>query len=222
MSIVQPTMIDLYCCQGAASKGYEDAGFRVLSGHDIVRQSRYPYAFEQGDALEVIAEIIGGKRARPSLLHAAPPCQGRTNAQKIQDNEHPMLIGPTRKLLIELGLPYVIENVPLMAGAEDLDPMIDPIMLCGTMFPGLNTRRHRLFESNLPLVAPAHPGHVHSQVKMGRPVREGEWYQAVGNFSNVPYIRENMGVPWMSRDGIRECTPPVYTELLGKQIITYL
>jgi DNA (cytosine-5)-methyltransferase 1 len=218
-----PTMVDLYCCQGAASKGYADAGFSVLKGVDIDRQPHYPYSFVQHDALAFIRYMLTWPR-KPDFVHAAPPCQGRTNAQKIQGREHPRLIGPTRDLLIELGVPYVIENVPLMAGAEDLDPMKDPITLCGTMFPGLNTRRHRLFESNMPIIAPPHPPlpYAHPQIKMGRPLREGDWYQAVGNFSNVPYVKANMGVPWMTRDGIRECTPPIYTQYLGRQILGML
>ena len=48
-------------------------------------------------------------------------------------------------VLIESGLPYVIENVP---GA----PLDNPIRLCGSSF-GLGVRRHRLFESNIPLLA---------------------------------------------------------------------
>ncbi len=69
------------------------------------------------------------------------------------------------------------------------------------------------------LTAPPHGVHVERQVKMGRPVREGDFYQAVGNFSNVDYARRDMGVPWMSRDGIRECIPPTYAEHVGKQIL---
>ncbi|MGW4270774.1 hypothetical protein ACWEGQ_00050 [Streptomyces seoulensis] len=94
--------------------------------------------------------------------------------------------------------------------------MCDPITLCGASF-GLRTYRHRLFESSFPLAVPMHPRHVHATVKMGRPLREGDWYHAVGNFSNVSYVRRDMRVEWMSRDGIRECIPPVYTEFIGRQ-----
>ncbi|MBM4685673.1 hypothetical protein GS532_17805 [Rhodococcus hoagii] len=61
-----------------------------------------------------------------------------SKAQVIRTNEHPELVGPTRDLLLEIGKPYVIENV---VGA----PLIDPILMCGAMFPGLRTYRHRLF-----------------------------------------------------------------------------
>jgi site-specific DNA-cytosine methylase len=45
---------------------------------------------------------------------------------------------------------------------------------------------------------------------------------AVGNFSNVPYVKRDMGVEWMSRDGIRECIPPAYTRFLGEQVAALL
>ena len=50
----------------------------------------------------------------------------------------------TRALLQRSGKPYIIENV---VGA----PLQNPVTLCGTMF-GLSVFRHRLFESNVPLV----------------------------------------------------------------------
>jgi DNA (cytosine-5)-methyltransferase 1 len=30
-----------------------------------------------------------------------------------------------------------------------------------------------------------------------------------------------MGVPWMNRDGIRECIPPAYTEHIGHTLLAY-
>jgi DNA (cytosine-5)-methyltransferase 1 len=206
----KPKLLDLFCCQGAASKGYADAGFRVI-GVDIAPQPRYPYSFWQRDALEFVR--IHGRHF--DAIHASPPCQAYSNAQKIQDNEHPDLIGPVREALLELGKPYVIENVPSA-------PLLDPVELCGAMFPGLHTYRHRLFESNFELDVPEHPEHVHRTVKMGRALQPGDWYHAVGNFSNVAYVRENMGVPWMNRDGIRECIPPAYAEYIGRQLMAHL
>ncbi|WP_372671287.1 hypothetical protein [Amycolatopsis kentuckyensis] len=57
---------------------------------------------------------------------------------------------------------------------------------------------------------------------MGRPLQAGDWYHAVGNFSGVPYVRADMGVPWMNRDGIRECIPPVYARHIGTQLLAHL
>jgi DNA (cytosine-5)-methyltransferase 1 len=55
---------------------------------------------------------------------------------------------------------------------------------------------------------------------MGRPVPEGWFGQYVGNFSGVPLARRVMGVPWMNRDGIRECIPPAYTAWIGRAFLT--
>ena len=208
----KPVLLDIGCCQGGATKGYEAAGFYVI-GVDTVPQPRYcGDEFVQADGLDVLRQVLETGRVcgdRINAIHTSWPCQGYSNAQRIQNREHPKLIEHGRKLLDEIGLPYVQENVQ---GA----PLKNPVTLCGAMF-GLHTYRHRLFESNVPLSQPWHREHTQRQVKMGRPVREGEFYQAVGNFSNVGYARRDMGVDWMTRDGIRECIPPAYTLYVGNQ-----
>lgn len=206
--MARPRLLDICCCQGGAARGYHDAGFDI-TGIDTEPQPNYPYTFIRGDGLKLLADP--GFIRQFDAIHTSWPCQGYTNCQKIRGNDHPKLIEPGRELLRATGLPYVQENVP---GA----PLIDPVELCGAMF-GLHTYRHRLFETNWPLTAPAHPEHVHPTVKMGRPLREGDWYHAVGNFSNVPYVRADLGVPWMTRDGIRECIPPAYTRFVGEQLM---
>lgn len=203
---MKPLLLDLFCCQGGASRGYADAGFDV-TGVDIVPQGRYPFPFVLGDAIKVAREYGHEFDA----IHASPPCQAHTNAQKIQGNEHPDLIEPTREVLEALGKPYVIENVP---GA----PLIAPVELCGAMF-GLETYRHRLFETNWELSAPAHPAHVARTTKMGRPPQPGEFMHIVGNFSGVDRGRQVMGMPWANRDGLREAIPPAYTEHIGRQLL---
>jgi DNA (cytosine-5)-methyltransferase 1 len=112
------------------------------------------------------------------------------------------------------GLPYVIENVQ---GA----PLLDPVVLCGAMF-GLRTYRHRLFEANFLIKAPAHPPHVAPTRKMGRPIRDGEFMHVVGNFSGVGTARDIMGMPWASRDGLREAIPPAYTKHIGLQLMAQI
>jgi len=55
-------------------------------------------------------------------------------------------------MLIRYGLPYIIENV-------DGAPLLNPAILCGTMFKGLRVLRHRLFETNFPVLVPPHGRH---------------------------------------------------------------
>ncbi|MFB6828140.1 SAM-dependent methyltransferase [Streptomyces hydrogenans] len=207
----RPRLLDVFCCQGGASAGYAAAGFDV-TGVDLHPQPRYPFTFVQGDAIAYIRE----HGHEYDVIAGSPPCQRYTLCQRIQGNEHPDLIGPAREAMEATGRPWIIENVP-----EAAPELRDPVTLCGASF-GLHTYRHRLFESNLPLEVPEHPEHVHPTVKMGRPLQEGDWYHAVGNFSNVPYVRRDLNVPWMSRDGIRECIPPVYAEHLGRQVLAHL
>lgn len=198
----RPRLLDLFCCQGGAAAGYVAAGFEVV-GVDMDPQPRYPYEFHQGDALTYPLDGF-------DVVHASPPCQAYTAAQTIRKNVHPDLVDPIRQRLTAWGGVWTIENVP---GA----PLVDPIELCGTMF-GLHTYRHRLFESNAQLRQPIHYPHMGSPVKMGRPLRPGDVYTAVGNFSNVDIVKVDMGVPWMTREGVRECIPPAYTAFLGKQL----
>jgi hypothetical protein len=145
---VKPRLLDIFCGAGGCSKGYQRAGFFVV-GVDINPMPRYcGDEFHQGDALEYLRD----HGHEFDTIHASPPCQaycslkGMPNAKK-----HLELVEPCRDLLEASGKLYVIENVP---GA----PMKSPTILCGTMF-GLGTgdadlRRHRLFETNWPLVIP--------------------------------------------------------------------
>jgi DNA (cytosine-5)-methyltransferase 1 len=215
--ITQPRLLDLYCCQGGATRGYQLAGYHV-TGVDIDPQPRYcGDRFIRADVIQFLHGNVEWIRRTFRAVHASPPCQRRTKAQKIQKREHPALIGPTREALESIGLPYVIENVP--CEGEDDDPLINPVELCGAMF-GLRTYRHRLVEAGggLVLKQPDHPAHLALTTKMGRPIREGEYYHAVGNFSGVALVREDMGMEWANRDGLREAIPPAYAEWVGKRI----
>lgn len=204
-----PRLLDAFCCQGGASAGYAAAGFTVV-GVDIAPQPHYPFPFHQRDAITFIRT-----HARHfDAIHTSPPCQAHTLAQRIMGNTHEDLIAPTRQALIESGKPWVIENV---VGA----PLVDPIELCGAMF-GLRTYRHRLFESNIPLTAPAHPEHKARTTKMGRRPVVGENLHIVGNFSGADIAREVMGMPWATRDGLREAIPSVYAEFVGRQVLEHI
>jgi len=198
--------LDLFCCAGGASMGLYRAGFEVV-GVDIEPQRHYPFEFRQADALTFPLDGF-------DFIWASPPCQAYTKAQRLQKREHPDLIAPIRKRLEASGKPWVIENVP---GAP-LNPFRS-FMLCGSMFPSLRVYRHRWFETNFRVNVPHHPAHTAVQVKMGRPVRQGDFIQVVGNFSGVAYAREAMGIEWMTRDELREAIPPAYAEFIGRAAI---
>lgn len=199
--------LDLFSCAGGATRGLQLAGFHV-TGVDIDPQPNYiGDAFHQADALTFPLDGY-------DFIWASPPCQAHTLAQRIRGNEHPDLIEPIRDRLKAAGVPYCIENVE---GA----PLIEPVMLCGSMF-GIRTYRHRLFECSFPVVQPGHPEHTAPLRKMGRPVQDGEYMHIVGNFSGADLAREIMGMPWASRDELREAIPPVYSEYIGRSAIAFI
>ena len=203
----KPRLLDLFCGAGGAAKGYQRAGFYVV-GVDNRPQPHYcGDEFHQADALDFAACNFG----KFDAIHASPPCQAYTRAAKVRGREHPRLVSGTRWVLRRTLLPYVIENV---VGA----PLINPTMLCGTMF-GLRTERKRLFETSFPLPLILDHERIAPIAKMGRPAKADEFIHVVGNFSGIDKARSAMGVDWMTRDELREAIPPAYTEFIGKSLL---
>lgn len=214
-----PRLLDLFCCAGGAAVGYDRAGFDVV-GVDIVPRPSFPFEFIQHDAMTLDPEFIASFDA----IHASPPCQSYSDLAKRNGNAHewPRLIEPVREMLQASGRPYIIENV-------EGSPLINPIVLCGTMFPGLRVLRHRLFEANFPLTAPPHPKHpkVHTFDKRKSHFgKTDEWKDFVqvtgGGNCRLAAARDAMGIDWMTKGEINEAIPPAYTQFLGAQLIEHL
>ena len=142
-------LLDLFCGAGGSAVGYHRAGFEVV-GVDNRPQPRYPFEFIQADALDFVTPPSGCQfGVYFDAIHASPPCQAFTDLKSMWNaGQHEDLITPLRPLLENTGLPYVIENVE---GARSA--LRDPVTLCGSSF-GLKVRRHRLFETNWPLMVP--------------------------------------------------------------------
>lgn len=217
---MRPLLLDAFCGAGGAAMGYYRAGFDVV-GVDIVPQPRYPFEFNQGDALEFIA-AHGHKF---DVIHASPPCQVYSVTSSLSTGDHPALIEPTRAALAKSGRPYVIENVP---GS----PLKNPLVLCGTMF-GLRVIRHRLFETAPPIwFAPGHCQHIGrvAPIFWGDLIKAG--YQpgagtVLDKFQYISVAGKNflkrdgqiaMGIDWMSTAELAQAIPPAYTEYIGKKM----
>lgn len=127
-------------------------------------------------------------------------------AEHIEDDE---LRRRVRELLEQSGKPWVIENVP---GA----PLRDPVVLCGSMF-GLDVRRHRLFETSFPLLAPSCAHHL----------QRGDYPQATNRKNRrrtceigvwripLEVQQRAIGIDWMDLEGLSQSIPPAYTEYIG-------
>jgi DNA (cytosine-5)-methyltransferase 1 len=133
---------------------------------------------------------------------------------------HPTLIPATRELLKATGLPYVIENV---AGA--VAEMESPIRLCGRSL-GLSIHRHRLFETNFPLMAAPCTGGTDPFGVYGKLDGRLLWKRSDGSELHAPKTleeaQEAMGMPWADWDGVREAIPPAMTEHIGHYLLTHL
>lgn len=215
-------LLDLYCSAGGAAMGYHRAGFEVV-GVDIKPQPHFPFPFILADALEFMngGEWLAtdGRRYTWSdfdAFHASPPCQKFSTIAKYKKVTHlyPDLIAPTRDLLTATGKPWDMENV---MGA----PLINPFMLCGSMF-GLNVRRHRLFESSYYVMTQScnHAAQGEIQVVYGHP--GGSSKRDNRKFGNVDDWALAMDINWMTAHELAEAIPPAYTQYIGAQLMRYL
>jgi DNA (cytosine-5)-methyltransferase 1 len=209
-------LLDLFCGVGGASVGYHQAGFEV-HGVDLKHGKRYPFTYLRADVLDILRddEYIN----QFDVIHASPPCQTHSITKHLRNAQGKStskidLIPETRAALIASGKPYIIENVP---GS----PLINPIQLCGSSF-GLKVRRHRLFESNMPLV-----GSKCNHKTQGRPIGvygslNDEIPKGGKTASTIDEARKAMDMDWAIWTELVEAIPPAFTKYLGGQIVNWL
>ena len=205
-------LLDLFCGVGGASVGYAEAGFEV-HGVDLKHGKRYPFSYTRANVLDILKdqEFIN----QFDVIHASPPCQTHSITKHLRNAQGKStskvdLIPETRAALIASGKPYIIENVP---GS----PLINPVQLCGSSFD-LKVRRHRLFESNVPL-----QGSICDHKKQGRPIGvygslNDEIPQGGKTAATIDEARKAMGMDWAIWTELVEAIPPAFTKYLGEQL----
>ena len=215
--------LDLYCCAGGATRGLQQAGVHVV-GVDIKSQPRYcGDEFIRRDVLALKPEFLNAF----DFIWASPPCQALSEMKVLHNAKpHLNLIPQTRALLIAGGRPYCIENV---RGARS--HLINPFMHAAARASdssarGRELKRHRLFETSFPVVAPPcrhsgrkvlgiYGGHVRNRQRdAGKNHRSG---------SNLPISvgREAMEIDWMSgyAELSEEAIPPAYSRFIAEAFL---
>lgn len=219
-------LLDLFCGAGGAAMGYSQAGFTEIVGVDIHPQPNYPFRFVQGHVLDM--DVFGGGSDWAftdfDLIHASPPCQEHValavNRWGKSSARWPDLIEPTRRMLLNTLVPFVIENV---TGARR--SLQDPMLLTGEMF-GLATSRPRLFELGrwFAMSPPKARRTVDAVAVYGKPDGRRLWTRNDGSelraWTSIEEGREALEVPWMTEElEIREAIPPAYTKFIGEQFL---
>ncbi len=223
-----PKLLDLFCCEGGMAKGYANAGFEVV-GVDNVAQKRYPYEFIQASFEEVLDGQRSWVRNEFDAIHASPPCQADSITKHSHSKQHVSLVADTRELLKATGLPYVMENV---VGAK----MPGSVIVCGSALDLtaededgslLVLKRHRQFESNIPLVGTgckcaeykARGYKVGGVYGGGSSDRTHAEQVRHGGYTPAKSVQEQlMGIDWMTRYGLNQAMPPAYGKFIGDQL----
>ena len=208
--MTRPRLLDLFCNEGGATRGYQQAGFHV-TGVDIEPQPNYiGDEFIQADAMTFPLDGY-------QVVHASPPCQLYTRAGHLRDaqggtSDAEDLLVPTLERLAGLDGIWVVENVEW----APFPPSVFTTLLCGSSF-GLQVRRHRLFGSNV-LLMRARCEHA----RQGRPVgvyhRMGDAIPHGGTTAvDLEEAQQAMGIDWMTWSELKEAIPPAYTRYIGEQ-----
>ena len=223
--VTRPLLLDLFCGAGGAAMGYHRAGFDVI-GVDIDPQPHYPFPFVQADALAPPFDLT-----RFDAVHASPPCQaystqGRSSRWGTKPTS-PLLIPQTRELLLSMGVPYVIENVP-GARAELRDPML---AIRGRDVGLSSVDRLRYFELGrwfaLNVETTNDKGElilgVYGRAPDGRRLSATRSKEQLRAPVSLKEAQQAMGMEWVGDwRGVAEAIPPAYTEFVGRQLIECL
>lgn len=248
----KPRALDAFSGEGGATRGLMAAGFCVTAiDNDPNRLKRNPAPYKI--IVEDAVVYIHDHGHEFAFVWTSPPCQDYSRGTAAmrahgRTTSHLRLIAATREELKRAGVAWLIENVE-DAKAE----MRDPILLCGRMFNltaddadgfPLVLERHRVFESSIPLTAPAHPSHSEGWAAGGyggsrrakrlpgeslaevapRDRFEARYVRKGGYVPRSADVQAQLlgGVTGMTQIGRFLSIPPVYAQYLGGQVMDFL
>jgi len=201
-------ILDLFCCCGGAAIGLSDYGRNHITGVDIEPGHEYPFHYFVNDVFDLPLKYF----QQFDLIWASPPCQHYSySISQEERNQYPDLVDKTRQLLLEVGKPFIIENIPNAPLRKDL-------RLCGEMFR-LRVLRHRIFEIHgFKVPQPKHEKHK-------PPIDETHSYYAQiaghgGNsysFSIVDWCSAIGIYHISSKEHLTQTVPPAYSNYIIRQ-----
>ena len=234
----RPRALDLFGGEGLAALGYAEAGFDVTCVENdperIANHVDHPRVrVVEGDATTYPLDDY-------DVVVGSPPCTAHSSQATIADAVRgsdpgtgwilPHTINRFREWSAATGGMWVVENVE---GAKST--MGSPLVLCGTMFglqdEGWHLKRHRLFESNVPLMAPAPHRcrargvriiQVNGDLSVNDRACGGRRRPGGDMRAGVERARRLMGAPWASPRGLALGIPPAYTRFIGEQLMAQL
>lgn len=243
-------ILDMYCgCGGISSGIYRIYKNSVeIYGVDIEQQPNYQFNFIRTDSQSFLSNLnskgfflyYNKKIYLKDILWitSSPPCQRYSFAAAKHRNKgkfYPDLVEITRKLLLESGKPYLIENVvqaPLINPIYIEGPQVGliPRMENGTYIPGILKKRK--FESNVNLKSPPKIGRPGFKTKKGC-VKNGDYVTIAGHggdsikgLGTLEIWKKATEIDWLKfgsakeqKHEMAEAIPPRYSEFISKQMV---
>lgn len=120
-------IIDLFCGCGGLSKGFEEAGYKVLVGVDVEQSALNTFEknhngaiginldLSEPESFDIIKKAINGKKV--DVIIGGPPCQGfsLTGPRNFDDKRNKLYLAMIETVRRFRPQAFLIENVPGMA-----------------------------------------------------------------------------------------------------------
>jgi DNA (cytosine-5)-methyltransferase 1 len=209
----RPVGLDLFCCAGGMSLGFEQAGFDVLGAVDIeeihteTHLKNFPNCKTWCTDLstahgEQLRHETGIGEKQIAAIFAGPPCQGFSLiGKRLQNDPRNLLLLDLARLIVELSPSYfVVENVAgIMLGEAKsvLDKFVDhlesagycivkPIQVLDAAEFGVPQRRRRVFVMGYTegAIAPQYPTPSHPYDEEGDHDGPTVW-DAIGDLPKI-------------------------------------